>query len=184
MLNCWCITWPVGFRRSSLHYSFNQVCRISVSKMTHELRASKHNVGAVTNKQNTAQEVIMKHYIHSVFAIILYATALYQQQIQTTALYLWSKCRTNHLTRHFPNILFLFFTGNLHWVKYECSRVNENSTFSRKESNHQSYYIYIYTHIYIYIYKTKLNSVALVRERTIPTERPPPVGEVSANFCG
>jgi hypothetical protein len=33
-------------------------------------------------------------------------------------------------------------------------------------------------------YKTKLNSVALVRERTIPTERPPPVGEVSANFCG
>jgi len=32
--------------------------------------------------------------------------------------------------------------------------------------------------------KTKLNSVALVRERTIPTERPPPVAEVSANFCG
>jgi len=27
-------------------------------------------------------------------------------------------------------------------------------------------------------------SVALVRERTIPTERPPPVGEVSVNFCG
>ena len=26
------------------------------------------------------------------------------------------------------------------------------------------------------------NSVALVRERTIPTERPPPVGEVSTNF--
>ena len=32
-------------------------------------------------------------------------------------------------------------------------------------------------------YKKK-TSVALVRERTIPTERPPPVGEVSANFCG
>jgi hypothetical protein len=32
--------------------------------------------------------------------------------------------------------------------------------------------------------KLKLNSVALVHERTIPTERPPPVGEVSANFCG
>ena len=30
----------------------------------------------------------------------------------------------------------------------------------------------------------KLNSVALVRDRTMPTERPPPVGEVSANFCG
>jgi hypothetical protein len=32
--------------------------------------------------------------------------------------------------------------------------------------------------------KLKLNSVALVRELTIPTERPPPVGQVSANFCG
>jgi hypothetical protein len=30
--------------------------------------------------------------------------------------------------------------------------------------------------------KLKLNSVASVRERTIPTERPPLVGEVSANF--
>ena len=30
----------------------------------------------------------------------------------------------------------------------------------------------------------KKNSVALVRERTIPKEWPPPVGEVSANFCG
>jgi hypothetical protein len=36
----------------------------------------------------------------------------------------------------------------------------------------------------VVVYKTKLNSMALVRERTIPTERPPPVGEVSANFCG
>jgi hypothetical protein len=28
------------------------------------------------------------------------------------------------------------------------------------------------------------NSVTLVRERTVPTERPSLVGEVSANFCG
>jgi hypothetical protein len=34
------------------------------------------------------------------------------------------------------------------------------------------------------ITKLKLNPVALVRERTIPTERPSLVGEVSANFCG
>jgi hypothetical protein len=32
--------------------------------------------------------------------------------------------------------------------------------------------------------RDKKNSVALVRERTIPTERPPLVDEVSANFCG
>jgi hypothetical protein len=30
----------------------------------------------------------------------------------------------------------------------------------------------------------KLNSLAWVRERTIPTERPPLVSEVTANFCG
>jgi hypothetical protein len=30
----------------------------------------------------------------------------------------------------------------------------------------------------------KLNSMIRVRERTIPTERPPLVGEVIANFCG
>jgi hypothetical protein len=29
-----------------------------------------------------------------------------------------------------------------------------------------------------------LNSVALVRKQTIPIERPPLVGEVSANICG
>jgi hypothetical protein len=32
--------------------------------------------------------------------------------------------------------------------------------------------------------KTKLNSMVWVRERTIPTERPPLVGEVIVNFCG
>ena len=38
--------------------------------------------------------------------------------------------------------------------------------------------------VVVVMIKKKKNSVALVRERTIPTERPPPVGEVSANFCG
>jgi hypothetical protein len=34
------------------------------------------------------------------------------------------------------------------------------------------------------LHRTKLNSVALVRRWTIPTEWPPLVDEVSANFCG
>jgi hypothetical protein len=34
------------------------------------------------------------------------------------------------------------------------------------------------------IKNNKLNSVAVIRKRTIPTERPPLVGEVSANLCG
>jgi hypothetical protein len=38
---------------------------------------------------------------------------------------------------------------------------------------------------YCHIDKDKIiNSVALVRKGTIPTERPPLVGEVRANFCG
>jgi hypothetical protein len=36
-----------------------------------------------------------------------------------------------------------------------------------------------------YVFTTKiLNSVTVVRKRTIPTERPPLVGGVSANLCG
>jgi hypothetical protein len=34
------------------------------------------------------------------------------------------------------------------------------------------------------IHTIQYNSVALVRQRTMPTEWPPLVGEVSANFCG
>jgi hypothetical protein len=34
------------------------------------------------------------------------------------------------------------------------------------------------------ILRYKHNSVALVREQTIPIELPPLVGEVSTNFCG
>jgi hypothetical protein len=39
-------------------------------------------------------------------------------------------------------------------------------------------------HENILIYKKDINSGALVRQRTIPTERPPLVGELSANFSG
>jgi hypothetical protein len=35
-----------------------------------------------------------------------------------------------------------------------------------------------------YVVNIWRNSVAVARKRTIPTERPPLVGEVSANFCG
>jgi hypothetical protein len=39
------------------------------------------------------------------------------------------------------------------------------------------------SHVLAY-FGVKLNSVVLVRGRTIQTERPPLVGEVSATFCG
>jgi hypothetical protein len=34
------------------------------------------------------------------------------------------------------------------------------------------------------VFLLKLNSVALVREQTIPTEQPPLVSEINANFYG
>jgi hypothetical protein len=38
--------------------------------------------------------------------------------------------------------------------------------------------------LWLRVYNNKKNSMVWVRERTIPTEGPPLVGEVSANFCG
>jgi hypothetical protein len=37
---------------------------------------------------------------------------------------------------------------------------------------------------YTYVVIVTSNAVVIVRQRTIPTERPPLVGEVSTNFCG
>jgi hypothetical protein len=37
--------------------------------------------------------------------------------------------------------------------------------------------------INLHILRIKSNSVALVRKQTIPTERPPQIGEVSAKFA-
>jgi len=42
---------------------------------------------------------------------------------------------------------------------------------------------YTRTAYLVYTSKTKLNSVALVRTRTIPTERPPPVGKLVPTFA-
>jgi hypothetical protein len=38
-------------------------------------------------------------------------------------------------------------------------------------------------HNILWIQTNKTNSVVLVRKRTIPTERPPLIGKVSADFC-
>jgi hypothetical protein len=54
---------------------------------------------------------------------------------------------------------------------------------SRTRVTEFSFIKFLYFHIFI-IKNNKTNSVAWVRERTIPTERLPLVGGVSANFCG
>ena len=63
--------------------------------------------------------------------------------------------------------------------------VAEQSQFFRLEN--AVYFItlpFLVRKIFTFYINDVLNSVALVRERTIPTERPSPVGEVSANVCG
>jgi hypothetical protein len=50
---------------------------------------------------------------------------------------------------------------------------------------HESYSQIVTTVAIFIVKKTKKKTpVAVVCKRTIPTERPPLVGEVSANFCG
>ena len=44
--------------------------------------------------------------------------------------------------------------------------------------------MHVLSSVHVRYTKTKLNSMALVRKRTIPTERPPPVGEVVPTFAG
>jgi hypothetical protein len=61
------------------------------------------------------------------------------------------------------------------WIKHETSTVEFHLTDYMKFAVRYSGRI---------IANLKLNSVAWVRERTIPTQRPPLVGEVNANFCG
>jgi hypothetical protein len=68
---------------------------------------------------------------------------------------------------------------------YKIQNVKINGTFESVENI--KYLGIVATNqnfIHEEINKTKTNSMALVRKRTIPTEQPPLVGEVSDNFCG
>jgi hypothetical protein len=66
-------------------------------------------------------------------------------------------------------------------AKAALKYVTETSVFEQRTSNF--YVIYFFAAL-VRVYELKLNSMALVGKRTIPTERPPLVGEVSANLCG
>ena len=70
------------------------------------------------------------------------------------------------------------------WYIIRLLHIHEYAHPSEISQLHIIYYNFGNTDTFTVGTKLKLNSVALARERTIPTERPPPVGEVSANFCG
>jgi hypothetical protein len=88
------------------------------------------------------------------------------------------------------NFLWAFLLGSLNCV--ECRKFqfwglncNLNGTFRGLKSIFlQSKDQLINARCLSWKWKLKLNSVAWVREGTIPTERAPLVGEVSASFCG
>jgi hypothetical protein len=83
-----------------------------------------------------------------------------------------------------------YFTPQKHYFSasgtHFCQRLSKPLGLVRPEGLGKfknSPHTYTYTQATEFVlYKT--NSVALVRERTIPTEKPPLIGEVSANFCG
>jgi hypothetical protein len=58
------------------------------------------------------------------------------------------------------------------------------ATFVRTSNSGWAEHLEGRTSSYNFLLKLKLNSVAFVSEQTMLTERPPLVGEVSANFCG
>jgi hypothetical protein len=60
----------------------------------------------------------------------------------------------------------------------------QHSTTANKTSSMRTEYSYETLDEYYQLKKLKLNSVAFVRKRIIPTKRQPLVGEVSANLCG
>ena len=82
--------------------------------------------------------------------------------------------RTQHLdvTEFFTHqLMHNFFKGSIKiYIKIAPTCFGVITIIRERTINHNS--------------KKKKNSVTLVRELTIPTERLPPVGEVSANFCG
>jgi hypothetical protein len=91
-------------------------------------------------------------------------------------------------------LCWLIYSG-FHWITVcqtssYCLHKCETEDFFNTHTLKAFYYtlIIIVTKnaitVIISVYFTSLlNSVVLVRERTIPTERPPLVGEVSAKFC-
>jgi hypothetical protein len=92
------------------------------------------------------------------------------------------KADSSSTTQDIPNILW-----NLK-MSLPCPRYHITGSYSEPDSSTPYPGVFLLISIsissYIHLTKTNKNSVALVRKRTIPTERPPLVDEVSANFSG
>jgi hypothetical protein len=78
-------------------------------------------------------------------------------------------------------IIELFFRDNL--FEMLCKETNLYY-FQNQGKYYRSFKGLKWVNVSVKKLKKELNSVALDHKRTVPTERPPPLGEVSANFCG
>jgi hypothetical protein len=109
-------------------------------------------------------------------------------------LWTWKRHFLRNVSMHLP-LSKTSHTRRQYCSSWECNEISTN-TFPWSESTrytrvHTSTLCSPFCRIicismcfYIITVNDKLNSVVWVRERTIPTERPPLVGEVSASFCG
>jgi hypothetical protein len=89
-------------------------------------------------------------------------------------------------------IAHIFSMVWLNCFPFVTSYINFRNTVQNKFTCTEKCISRLYLYISIIHFKKKqdvdwvlqLNSMALVHKQTIPTKRPPLVGEVSANFCG
>jgi hypothetical protein len=86
----------------------------------------------------------------------------------------WRKVHSEKLHNLYLSLNILRMHKAMKLTGHEAVRIAYKSIFEKSEGKRRSGDTRVK--------KKKKNSVVLVRKRTIPTERPQPVGEVSANF--
>jgi hypothetical protein len=90
-------------------------------------------------------------------------------------------CGSYSLLKMLSQIIdFVLFNKAFSGAYDEC---NYYLTVSNDSCSHLTYMI-LYFSIMLHWFVQNKNSFARLRERTIPTERPPLVGDVCSNFCG
>ena len=97
---------------------------------------------------------------------------------------LWGSYRTHKHTMWEQMHSILVLNLVVHNTEWHKKNGNFWKTQQKLKKSKEKMYWQKLNHYNLPFNRLKLNSVALVRERTIPTEQPPPVGEVSANFSG